>query len=414
MLDQYAQALQDRVENQTLRALRSCAPAGKGEIEINGKRLVNFSSNDYLGLSQHPALAERSIEFVKKYGTGSGASRLLSGNLDAFEKIEKKLADLKGAEAALILPSGFQANSTVLAAALAQNSIVAADKYVHRSIIEGLQLSSSNWFRYKHNDLADLEQQFERRAQALIEKPDENKAKSKKKGRRIQNVSAKVSAESAAKWIVTESVFSMDGDTCKIDDLLFSAAMRGFALFIDEAHATGVTGENGMGMTAGKEFSGISMGTFGKALGSFGAYVCCSKLMREYLINFCSGLIYSTALPPAVLGAIDAALDIVPEMDEERLALAANAEYMRSSLKKMGFDTAGSTTQIIPIILGSEESALNLCKYLEDNGFCVPAIRPPTVPSGSSRLRVSLSAVHTLDQIDQFLNLVRSWHEKKN
>lgn len=241
MLDQYVQALQDRVENQTLRSLRSCAPAGNGEIEINGKRLVNFSSNDYLGLSQHPALAERSIEFVKKYGTGSGASRLLSGNLDAFEKIEQKLADLKGAEAALILPSGFQANCTVLAAALAKNSIVAADRLVHRSIIEGLQLSSSNWFRYKHNDLEDLEQQFERKSQGLDQKPETGKPASNsrsKKRRRIQNVSSDLSTESIPKWIVTESVFSMDGDACKIDDLLFSAAKRGFALFIDEAHAT--------------------------------------------------------------------------------------------------------------------------------------------------------------------------------
>ena len=413
MLDQYAQALQDRVENQTLRSLRSCAPAGNGEIEINGKRLVNFSSNDYLGLSQHPALAERSIEFVKKYGTGSGASRLLSGNLDAYEKIEQKLADLKGAEAALILPSGFQANCTVLAAALAQDSIVAADRYVHRSIIEGLQLSSSNWFRFKHNDLDDLEAKFERKMQGGERDCEDGNAKSKKRGRRPKTGS-KVSADCAPKWIVTESVFSMDGDTCKMDDLLFSATKRGFALFIDEAHATGVMGENGMGLTAGKEFSGISMGTFGKALGSFGAYVCCSRLMREYLINFCSGLVYSTALPPPVLGAIDAALDLVPEMDEQRLTLAANAEYLRNALKKMGFDTAGSTTQIIPIILGSEESALQLCKYLEENGFCVPAIRPPTVPAGSSRLRVSLSAVHTLEQIDQFLNLIRSWHEKKD
>lgn len=413
MLDQYAQALQDRSENQTLRSLRSCAPAGNGEIEINGKRLVNFSSNDYLGLTQHPALIERSIEFVKKYGTGSGASRLLSGNLDAFENIEKKLADLKGAEAALILPSGFQANCTVLAAVLAKNSIVAADRLVHRSIIEGLQLSPSNWFRYKHNDLDDLEQQFEKKSQPVDQESKTSNSKSKK-ARRIQSVGPSIPAEHAPKWIVTESVFSMDGDTCKIDDLLFSAAKRGFALFIDEAHATGVTGENGMGMTAGKEFSGISMGTFGKALGSFGAYVCCSNLMKEYLVNFCSGLVFSTALPPSVLGAIDAALDIVPEMDEERLTLAANAEYLRNALKKMGFDTAGSTTQIIPIILGSEESALGLSGYLEENGFCVPAIRPPTVPEGSARLRISLSAVHTIEQIDQFLNLVRSWHEKKN
>ena len=384
-LEQYAQALEERVAQDTLRQLRPSRTLANGLLEISGKPLVNFASNDYLGLSQHPTLVARSQEFAARYGVGSGASRLLSGNLAVFDEIEAKLARLKGSEAALILPSGFQANSSVIPSILTDKSLAAADRLIHRSMIEGILLSGTRWFRYKHNDFADLEQKLEKQDGSL-----------------------------KSRWLFTESVFSMDGDQCRLDNLLLQTSSRGLALYIDEAHATGVFGKDGMGMTAGLNFTGITMGTFGKGLGSFGSYICCSAMMREYLVNFCPGLIYSTALPPPVLGAIDAALDLVPSLNEERQRLQHNSEYLRVELGKMGYDTGASSTQIVPVLLGSAISALRLSAFLEEAGFYIPAIRPPTVAEGSARLRLSLTSVHTKVQLDDLLKALRSWHEKKN
>ena len=431
MLDQYAQALKDRADNKVLRRLRSSRPTAPGILQINenGRDLVNFSSNDYLGLSQDPRLKARAIEYINKYGTGSGASRLLSGNLEPFDKIEAKLARLKGTEAALIFPSGFQTNSTVLAALLDKHSQVAADRLVHRSIIEGLQLSQARWFRFRHNDYGQLQSRFimntEDGKTASNSEPcdsvlaeqflkNANSSSARINGSSQNNLS-RINRDKhgglGARWLVTESIFSMDGDTCEIEDLIACSEKLGLALYIDEAHATGVVGKDGMGLTAGLKFNGISMGTFGKGLGSFGAYICCSALLKEYLINFCSGMVYSTALPPPVLGAIDAALDLVPEMEAQRKQLQDNALYLREALKKSGFDTGLSTSHIIPIILGNEEAAMQLSKHLEEKGYCVPAVRPPTVQAGSSRLRLSLSSVHTRVQINGLLKILRSWHE---
>ncbi len=384
-LDQYAQALEERAAQNTLRSLRPSRPLSCGQIELNGKTLINLASNDYLGLSQHQALKTRAIEFTNLYGVGNGASRLLSGNLSVFEEIEAKLAKLKGTEAALILPSGFQANSSVIPAILGQGTVAAADRLVHRSMIEGLLLSDARWFRFEHNNMDDLNERLSRHKDSR-----------------------------GSGWLLTESVFSMDGDKADFNKILPLAHEQSLNLYIDEAHATGVMGKDGMGLSAGLPFTGIAMGTFGKGLGSFGAYIACSNLMRDYLINFCPGLIYSTALPPPTLGAIDAALDLIPELENERNQLQNNASELRDSLHKMGFDTGLSSSQIIPIVLGSELAALSLSNYLEEHGFYVPAIRPPTVPEGSARLRLSLSAVHSTEQIEEFLQALRSWHEKKS
>lgn len=383
-LELYAQALEERVAQSTFRHLRSSRPLPKGMLEISSKPLVNLASNDYLGLSQDSRLIDRAQEYARKYGVGSGASRLISGNLSPFDAIEKKLAGLKGSETALILPGGYQANSSVIPTLLNKNSLAVADKFVHRSMIEGLRLSEAKWFRYKHGDLQGLQSRLDQ------------------------------SESSGTRWLFSETVFSMDGDRSDMDALISIANNNNMALYVDEAHATGVLGKNGMGLSAGKTFAGISMGTFGKGLGSFGSYICCSSLMREFLINFCPGLIYSTALPPPVLGAIDAALDLIPEMNEERERLLDNSHYLRSSLKKAGFETGSSSTQIVPIIIGSAIAALKLSAYLEECGFFIPAIRPPTVPDGSSRLRVSLSSVHTREQIDDLINSIRRWHEKED
>lgn len=383
-LEEFALSLKERKQQQALRQLRYSRPMPGARIEINGRELLNLASNDYLGLSQDKRLIERSIEYTQRYGAGSGASRLLGGHLEVYEQIEAKIAALKATEAALVFASGFQTNSSVIPALLNSNSLSAADRLVHRSVIEGLLSSKSRWFRYQHNNLEDLKQRLTRfRAE-----------------------------ERGARWIFTESVFSMDGDLIDLPALSKIAQESGSILFIDEAHASGVLGENGMGLTAGTNFNGISMGTFGKAMGSFGAYIACSNLMRDYLINFCPGFIYSTGLPPSVLGAIDAALDLVCDLDRERSELQEKAADMREALKKMGYDVGASSTQIIPIILGSSSAALDLSNYLESCGFYVPAIRPPTVPEGSARLRLSLSYAHSKEQLRSFLESLRRWNEQ--
>ncbi len=375
----YSDLLAVRRNDARLRALREIMPGPGATIYVNGRPLIDFASNDYLALSTHPALAQRSIEYINRFGVGSTASRLLSGNIAPFESIERKLAALKGTEAALLLPTGFQANATVIAALSDNRTQILCDKLSHQSLLLGAQSSEGRWTRFAHNDIDHLRHR--------IGAPSDFE-------RRI---------------IITESVFSMDGDIANIDALCNTATEFGALLYIDEAHATGVLGVCGMGLTAGRNDVAISMGTFGKACGSFGAYIACTSEIREYLINFCGGLVYSTALPPAVLGAIDAALDIIPTMEKQRQMLLENAEHFRSRLKHLGFDTGLSQTQIIPIIVGDDRSAVDLASYLEDAGFFAPAIRPPTVPEGSARVRLSLTTLHTREHLERLCTSMRNW-----
>ena len=329
-------------------------------------------------MTKHPELKNRAIEFTHKYGVGLGASRLVSGNLNVYESLERKIAEFKGTEAALLLPSGYQTNTTVLAALGRKQTLIASDHENHNSITIGIQLSQGHWHRYKHNDVDHL--------QRLLQK-----------------------SVDSAKWIVSESVFSMDGDVGDINALSNLATEYDALVYIDEAHATGVLGPNGRGLCSKASGVAIVMGTFSKAFGSFGAYIACSKAMKQYLINFCAGLIYSTALPPPVLGAIEAALDLVPMMDRERAKLLERSARLRARLNKMGFSTGSSCTQIIPIIVGNDVDALSLARYLEDCAILAPAIRPPTVPEGEARIRLSLTAAHTDEHIDHLLSSLKRW-----
>jgi 8-amino-7-oxononanoate synthase len=354
------------------------------KVIVDGKALDNFSSNDYLGLSQSPYLKERAIEFTSRYGVGSGASRLVSGNIDIYEQIEEKLARLKGTETSLLLCSGFQTNVTTIAALTAGSHVRAfCDRFSHNSMMQGVMQSGSKWTRFQHNDLEDLKKRLKRDP----------------------------AREAASKWILTESVFSMDGDCADIDALVQIASDNDANLFVDEAHSTGVLGERGMGLAAGKNVE-IVMGTFSKACGSFGGYIACKAVTRDFLVNFCSGLIYSTALPPAVLGAIDAALDLVPKMELQRKTLKEYSNYVRAELNRLHFSSGESKSQIIPVIVGCELDAINLSKFLEDEGILAPAIRPPTVPTNSARVRLSLSAAHTEEQIQRLITVLEKWRDR--
>jgi len=254
------------------------------------------------------------------------------------------------------------------------------DRLSHNSLISGASLSQARFARYKHNDLADLEKKLS------AWKTPQNDG-----------------------WIITESVFGMDGDLADLSGLLALSQRVGLRLFIDEAHATGVFGDNGMGRAQANGRTSLIMGTFGKGLGSFGAYVACSKQLKDYLVNFCPGFIYTTALPPPVLGAIDAALEIIPTMMDKRTHLLSLADYARDRLKTLGYNVGSSQSQIIPIILGDDHLAISLAQHLEDNQLFAPAIRPPTVPSGTARLRLSFSALHTEEHLDKLFAALKKW-----
>jgi 8-amino-7-oxononanoate synthase len=332
-------------------------------------------------LTQSPFLKERAAAYTFKYGVGSGASRLVSGNVELYESIESKLAELKGTESALLLSSGFQTNSSCLAALAGTKSRLFCDRFSHNSMLQGAMLGGGRWTRYFHNDLDDLKKRLKRDPARDI----------------------------GDKWIVTESIFSMDGDETNLDKLIKLARENGAHLYIDDAHAAGVLGENGMGLASGKKGIDIIMGSFSKAFGSFGGYVACSKVTRDFLVNFCSGLIYSTALPPSVLGSIEASLELVPTMHEERKRLTDYSNHVRSELKALDISVGNSASQIIPVIVGCELDAIELSRFLETRGIFAPAIRPPTVPQNTARVRLTLSAAHSESQIETLIEAIKKW-----
>ncbi len=382
-LDFIAKELQEREKNNNIRQLKAICPQDGVTIVKNGKSLINFSSNDYLGLSKHPSLMLASQNYTKQYGTGSTASRLVTGTYDIHEKLEQKLAKVCGKEAALLFNTGFQANTTIIPSLVDQKSLVLCDRLVHNSILQGIFLSKARWKRYQHNDLSHLERLLKK---AVLQGYN-----------RI--------------LIVTETVFSMEGDRSDVDGLIQLSQQYNTLLYLDDAHALGIMGEKGMGLTANKSGIDISLGTFGKAIGSFGAFITTSKLIRDYLINCCPGFIYTTALPPAVIGSIDAAIDLVPSLDQERTYLGERIDYLQNQLINLGYKVCNSISPIIPVIIGDEEKALNLSRYLETNGILATAIRPPTVPKNTARIRFVLSSKHQPEQINYLISLLKQYHE---
>ncbi|MBN1624962.1 MAG: 8-amino-7-oxononanoate synthase [Deltaproteobacteria bacterium] len=377
--------LEERKAGSLLRSMKNIKPLTGMEVEVDGKNMINFSSNDYLGLSNHPLLRERAREYIGRYGSGSTASRLVCGNYECFDHVEKKIAELSGRQSALIFNSGFQANASLLPALAGRETLILSDRLNHNSLIQGCMLSRSPVELIRHNDIGHLEE--------LLRK---NREKDRKK--RIM--------------IVTESVFSMDGDQSDIDALVRLSEEYDAFLFIDEAHATGLFGRNGMGLTSWRDVD-ITMGTLGKAAGSFGAYITCDREIRDYLVNFCYGLIYTTALPPAVLGAIDAAMELIPSMDKEREEMFRKADHLRKALHALGFNTSTSTTHIIPIVIGDEEKTMSLSRWLEKNGVLAVTFRYPSVAVGDSRIRLIVSASHKWEHIDLLIDLLRRWNEDK-
>jgi 8-amino-7-oxononanoate synthase len=376
--------LERRRSTHQLRRLRTVVPLSGAEVSVDGRPAINFSSNDYLGLAFHPRVQQRAAEFLLACGAGATASRSTCGSHPGFAQVEEKLAALKGFEKALVLNSGFQANVSLLPVLADRHTLLLADRLNHNSLIQGALLSRCKVQRYRHGDLEHLRQ--------LLEK--------NRSGTRARAL------------IVTESVFSMDGDRSDVDALVQLADEFQAFLVVDEAHATGVLGPRGMGLTCGKAVD-LVIGTFGKACGSFGAYIACSESMWEYILNCCAGFVYSTALPPAVIGAVDAALELIPQMDQERAQLLAKADLLRCSLHAQGWSTGLSTTQIVPVLIGGEREALELSEWLEEQGVLAMAIRPPTVAPGQARIRLGLSALHTQEHIETLVQLFSQWRQRR-
>jgi 8-amino-7-oxononanoate synthase len=376
----YRDYCEQRAAQDRLRALKPSALAPEGRIWRDGRLLVNFASNDYLGLSQHPALIAASIAATRDHGAGVAASRLVTGENPLFSALEARIASAKNQPAALVMASGYQTNLTAIAA-LADKEVaggpvtILADRLAHHSLLQGALLSGARLMRFQHNDCDHLESLLRART-----------------------------AKGDYCLIVTESVFGMDGDLADLSAIGALAREFGALLYVDEAHATGVFGSRGFGVC--EDFADVvdvAMGTFGKALGGFGSYLACSADIRQFLIQRCGGLVYSTGLPPAALGAIDAALTLVSGMAEARANLLTQAARLRKDLTAQGWNCGASASQIAPVLIGAEADALALATEVERRGFLVPAIRPPTVPQGSSRLRVSLSAAHKAEDIDALI-----------
>ncbi|PIQ88340.1 MAG: 8-amino-7-oxononanoate synthase [Candidatus Omnitrophica bacterium CG11_big_fil_rev_8_21_14_0_20_42_13] len=351
-----------------LRELKLVQGPQEAKITIDGRFFINLSSNNYLGLCNDARLKNHAIEAINKYGLGVGASRLVCGSMMLHNELEKRIASFKGFESALVFNSGYSANLSLIPALAGRDDVVFSDRLNHASIIDAVILSRAKLWRYPHVDMQALES-FLKRA--------------KRFRRRI---------------IATDSVFSMDGDLAPLDKIVDLAERYDAYVFIDEAHATGVIGKSGRGAIEHFVIDSrrlIEMGTLSKALGSFGAYICGSSSLIDYLVNKARGFIYTTALPVSLCAASLAALDIVENDAYSLNQLRDNIVFFRQSLRSRGVKISDDLTPIIPLLVGDAKKALEFSERLFEQGIFVQAIRPPTVPEGTSRLRITLTAAHT-------------------
>ena len=353
------------------RSLREVSGPQGPRVEFDGREVLLLCSNNYLGLADHPRVRQAAGEAAERYGAGAGASRLISGTMSLHRKLERRLAEFERAEAALLFGSGYLANTGVVAALAGRADVVFSDQLNHASIIDGCRLSRAETFVYRHCDLEHL-------AFGL--------------GR----------AGPRARLIVTDSVFSMDGDIAPLAGLAELARRHDCLLVVDEAHATGALGPGGRGAVAAAGLEGevdVVVGTLGKALGSYGAYVCARTEVIELLVNTARPFIFSTAPPPPAVGAALAALALLRDQPGLVAQLTRNAAALREALADHRLDTGPSQTQIIPVIVGAAADAIALCEQALAGGVFAQAIRPPTVPEATSRLRVSVMANHRVDEL---------------
>lgn len=378
--------LYDRIETElagleatgNLRRLPQIEHCGK-MVKVGGETMLNLSSNDYLGLATRDDLRSEFMEkaTVRGYSLTSSSSRLLTGNYSVYTRTEQHLAEMYGAEAALLLSCGYHVNSGVLPAICDSHTLVLADKLVHASMIDGIRLTGAKCIRYRHNNYEQLE---------------------------------RLLADNCSQYndviVMTESVFSMDGDLTDLRRLVeMKRAHSNVMLYVDEAHGFGVRGERGLGLAEEQGVMAdidILIGTFGKALASAGAYIVCSRRMRDYLVNRMRTLIFTTALPPICIEWTDFLLSRLADFSTERRHLHAMSDRLLSALRERGYECP-SSSQIIPLMIGESHAAIAVAKEMQRQGFYLLPVRPPTVPEGTSRIRISLTAAVTDSEVDKLI-----------
>jgi predicted pyridoxal phosphate-dependent acyltransferase len=344
-------------------------------VELEGKRVLNLSSNNYLGMASHPRLKKASARATQRYGCGSGASRLICGTLELHETLEKRLAKFVKTEAALVFNSGYAANVGIISSVVGKEDVVFSDEFNHASIVDGCRLSRADVVIFPHNNMNALEEKI---SSSFRQDPDR---------RRL---------------IVVDGVFSVDGDLAPLPELVRLADTYDALLMVDEAHGTGTVGPGGRGALAHFGVEGkthIIMGTLGKALGGFGAFAAGSRELIDYLINTSRSLIFSTALPPSVISSALAALYVLEETPSLVEKVQENAGYMRESLKTLGYDVLSSHTPILPVMIGEAALSTEFSELLLKEGVLAVALRPPTVPEGTARIRVTVMASHTREDL---------------
>lgn len=372
------QVFEDRInklkEDGVYRSLPISSTACANVIELNGKRVVNLSSNNYLGLVDDERLKTKAIEAVEKYGVGAGSVRTIVGNSSLVEELERVLAEFKGEEAVTVFQSGLNCNIGVIQAITEKGDLIISDELNHASIIDGIRLSKADKTIYRHNDVSHLEEIL------------------KEKRSLYANV-----------FIITDGVFSMDGNIARLPEIVEIAERYQAFTYVDDAHGSGVLGRGGRGTIDHFHLHGkvdFIVGTLSKAVGSIGGYVCTKKIVKEWLLHRARTLLFSTALSPASLAASIEAIKILSENEDLNTKLWDNARYFKNALKNLGFDIGVSETPITPVMIGQESKTMEFSKMLLEEGVFVSPIVFPTVPQGKGRLRVMLSAAHTKEDLD--------------
>jgi len=379
---QLCSSLNDLKKQNLLRSIPDIEHGADLYLDFKGKMLLNLASNNYLGLSQTEVLKKAACEAIKRWGTSAAASRLVTGNFSLYCELEDAVARFKTQEKALVIGSGYMANLCLVTSLAQRKTIIFSDRLNHASIIDGIILSRAKHIRYRHNDIEHLHYLLKKHASC------------------------------AQKILITDTVFSMDGDLARLEEIVTLCKKFNVLVVVDEAHATGVFGKGrGLAHALGleKEIE-IHMGTFSKALGSYGAYLAGAKDSIEWITTTGRPFIYSTALPPGVIGANLAAIDLVSQNPEQGQKLLDMSEYLRAELHRLGFDLGDSGSQIIPVILGDIETTLKAKEFLLTKGLYIAAIRPPTVPQNTARLRLSLRADLKKEHLQQ---IVRAFEELK-
>lgn len=384
MLRDFEQEIKDLEARHLLRQLRIAESPSDATITIEGRRFISMASNNYLGLANHPKVKQAAIEAIEQWGVGAGAARLISGTMTPHHQLERDLARFKQVEAALTFGTGYTTNLGLIPALIDRDGLILADRYCHASLIEACRLAKATLRVFHHNDAGHLENLLKKRDRA---RPT---------------------------LIVSEGVFSMDGDLAPLPDLLALCRQHGATLVIDDAHGTGVMGKNGQGTV---EHFGlnpqdvIQMGTLSKAIGTSGGYVAGAAALKDYLINTAKAFIYTTAQPPAIAAAASAAIRIIQDEPTRRERLRSNRNALHAALTGLGFQLTDTQSPILPIIVKSPEQAVEMSQALYKAGVYVPAIRPPTVPKHSSRLRLTVSSEHTEEQLETVATAFRKVQE---